>query len=129
MYYNLERICITNQKRNIKWVIIGIVILLLNEVIIDKGFYIDPKINSEGVVEIQHSSINIITEISGLTGYILSFFAVGAIAAIVYGGFLVLTASFNEEQADKGKSIIKNVGIGVVLAIISYSIIRTVIFF
>lgn len=116
------------QKRNIIWILIGIVIIVLNEVIIQTGIYGAARYNPDtNKVELLRSSFQTITEVSGLLTFAMSFFALGGLTAIIYGGFLVLTASVDEEQASKGKKIIQSVGIGFVIVIISYTLVRTVL--
>lgn len=120
---------IANQKRNIQWVIIGILIIVFNEILVNFGIYGSPSINpNTGKPETIRDSVRVITEASGFVGFLLYFFAALSVAAIVYGGFLILTASYNEEQAETGKSIIKNVVLGVIIAFVSYMLVRSVIF-
>lgn len=53
--------------------------------------------------------------------------AVVAILFIVIGGFMYMTSSGNQEQADKGKKMITNAIIGLIVIILSYTIISIVI--
>ncbi|MBT4937191.1 hypothetical protein HON22_04715 [Candidatus Peregrinibacteria bacterium] len=120
---------ISNQKRNVQWVVIGIMIIIFNEIFVNFGVYGNPTINpNTGKPETIRDSIRVITEVSGFVGFLLYFFAALAVAAIVYGGYLILTAAFNEEQAETGKNIIKNVLTGIVIAFLSYMLVRSVIF-
>lgn len=114
------------QKTNVRWIIIGIIIIIMNEILVNFGIYGDPHLEGNKPVTIRDAG-KVITELSGFVGFYLSFFAAIAIAAITYGGYLILTAQFNEEQADKGKGIIMNVLMGIVIVLISYVLVRTVI--
>lgn len=49
-----------------------------------------------------------------------------AVLFLIIGGFWYITASGNEEQADKGKKTILNALIGVVVIILSYVIVNVV---
>lgn len=56
----------------------------------------------------------------------LSIAAVVAIAFVVYGGFLYMSAGMNEKNAEKGKKTITNALIGLAFIILSYIIVGTV---
>jgi len=116
------------QKRNIKWVMIGVIIIIFNDILINSGIYGDPHINAEtGKVEVGQNSFAVILEATGFIAYLLTFFAVIAVASIIYGGYLILTAAVSEDQVEKGKTIIINTGIGIIIAVISYTLVSTVI--
>ena len=52
----------------------------------------------------------------------LSFLGVIFLILVIYGGFLWMTASGNEEQVGKAKKILKSAIIGLVIVIMSYAI-------
>jgi cysteine-rich repeat protein len=70
------------------------------------------------------SAIGIIT---GWTNFLLPFVGAIAIAAIVYAGFLYLTAAGNDEQAGKAKKIIIWVVIGIIVIFSAYAIVNTLL--
>jgi hypothetical protein len=120
---------LSKQKTNMKWIVGGIILIIFNEIMVGSGIYGNPSINaSTGKPETLRDSVRVITEASGFVGFLLYFVATMAVAALVYGGYLILTAAFNEEQADTGKTIIKNVLIGLVIVFISYTLVQSVIF-
>lgn len=55
-----------------------------------------------------------------LIAYVLSFLGVIFLVLMVYGGWLWLTASGNEEQVTKAKELIKQAVIGLVIVFTSY---------
>ncbi|MBI4994091.1 PKD domain-containing protein [Candidatus Peregrinibacteria bacterium] len=59
----------------------------------------------------------------------LSFLGIIAMAIIIYGGFLYITAAGNEEQSGKGKKAITYAGIGIIIIIASFAIVNTLISF
>lgn len=52
----------------------------------------------------------------------LSFLGVIFLILVIYGGFLWMTASGNEEQVGKAKKILKSAIIGLVIVMMSYAI-------
>jgi len=65
--------------------------------------------------------------ITGWTNFVLPFVSAIAIVALVYAGFLYLTAFGNDEQSSKAKKIIMWVVVGIILIISSYAIVNTLI--
>lgn len=65
--------------------------------------------------------------IVGWTNFVLPFISVIAIAAIVYAGFLYLTAFGSSEQTDKAKKILLWVVIGIILIFSAYAIVNTLL--
>lgn len=120
---------LSKQKTNLKWIVGGVILIIFNEIMVTFGIYGNPSINpNTGKPETLRDSVRIITEATGFVGFLLYFVATVAVAALVYGGYLILTASFNEEQADQGKTIIKNVLTGLVIVFISFILVQSVIF-
>lgn len=71
----------------------------------------------------EHSLAGLIVDII----YILLYFA-GAVAVlfIIVGGFWYITSAGNEEQAEKGRKALVNAIIGIIVIVLSYTIIRVV---
>lgn len=65
--------------------------------------------------------------LAGWTNFALPFVSIIAIIAIIYAGFLYLTAFGNEEQTGKAKKIIIWVVVGIVIIISAYALVNTVI--
>lgn len=63
--------------------------------------------------------LSIITLIQVMAGTFTALF-------LMIGGFLFITSGGNEEQAEKGKKILTNSVIGLVVIILSYAIVRIV---
>jgi lysylphosphatidylglycerol synthetase-like protein (DUF2156 family) len=85
-----------------------------------------PNCSSLGGVNCQSST----STLSGLIIYViqilLSIAGVLAVLFFIIGGFFYITASGNEETAEKGKSIVINAIIGLVIIILSYVIVSVI---
>ncbi len=88
-----------------------------------KGFSIDSKSNAvEGLP--QYCTVNqigttIINVVLALAGSALVLF-------IIVGGFLLITAGGNEEQSEKGKKVMTNAVLGMVVVIMAFSIVKII---
>ena len=65
--------------------------------------------------------------ITGWTNFALPFVSVIAIAALVYAGFLYITAAGNEEQTKKAKNIVMWVVIGIILIFSAFAIVNSLL--
>ncbi|MDZ4244908.1 MAG: PKD domain-containing protein [Candidatus Gracilibacteria bacterium] len=77
-----------------------------------------------------------LTENKGIREFVLNVinFALGflgliAVVAIIYGGFIYLTAGGDDSKTEKGKNSVVFAVIGIILVLASYAIVRTVICF
>jgi len=67
------------------------------------------------------------TQALKIVNYILTFLGLVAVIAIVYSGFLMVTAMGNDDQFSKGKQGIGYVMIGIIIILLSYAIVNWVI--
>lgn len=111
------------QKTNITWIVIGILIIIFNDILVNFGIYGDPHLENNKPVFVRDAN-RIITEFGGFIGWGLTFFATIAISGMVYGGYKMLI----DNKPDEGKKIIQFIVIGIVLVLTSYALVRTVIF-
>ena len=61
------------------------------------------------------------------TNFFLGFFALIAMVALIYSGFLYVTAAGNDEQAGKAKKIIIWVVIGIIVILLAYALVNNLI--
>lgn len=61
------------------------------------------------------------------TNFFLGFLALIAMIALIFAGFLYVTAAGNSEQADKAKKIIIWVVLGIIVILIAYALVNTLI--
>ncbi len=70
------------------------------------------------------------TSIAGIFRLVINWaLAIAFIAAVIiliYGGFLYITSAGNADQAGKGKTAIFNALIGIVIIVLSYTIVQIV---
>ncbi len=121
---------INNQKRNLKTIMMGIIILIFNQLMVENGFYQGPHISDlTNKFVVTQDATKVIQEASGLIRYVLTFFATLAVASVVYAGYLYVTASIDEEGAENSKKVLKNVIMGVIGIVIAYALVATLINF
>lgn len=104
----------------------AIILVLPAEAQIDYG--LDETINAVGTDKIVKENTKDPSLIIGSAiGYVLSFIGTIFMIAIIYGGFLWMTAKGNESQVDKAKTIMRNSIIGFVVVALAYVISTTVL--
>ena len=59
--------------------------------------------------------------------YFLTFLGLVAVFFVIYAGVLMVTAQGEDDQVEKGKKILIWAGIGIVLIMLSYAIVKMVI--
>ena len=59
--------------------------------------------------------------------YLMTFLGIIAVVVILYGGFMWMTASGNEDRVDKAKKIIIAGAIGLVVVLAAYAIVNFVV--
>ncbi|MCT4592624.1 MAG: pilin [Candidatus Gracilibacteria bacterium] len=59
--------------------------------------------------------------------YFLTFLGLIAVVFVIYAGILMVTAQGDDDKISKGKDILIWSGIGIVLIMLSYSIVRMII--
>lgn len=115
---------ITKQRKSIIWIIVGIVIILINQFIVE-NLYIKP-IQEAGVIEPTNVE-NIINLIGKVTQFLLGFVGLIAFAALIYGAGTMIANYGNDELVQRAKKIIKNAIIGIIVIISAFAIVSTVI--
>lgn len=65
--------------------------------------------------------------ILSVINYFLTFLAIVAIGFIIYGGYLMVMAGGDEENVEKGKKILIWAIVGIILVLMSYTIVRVVV--
>ena len=118
---------LTKQKKVFMWIIIGLILMLIDQTIIDNIFTIPVQGNSDQI------GISNVTTIINLIGRIiqfgLGFVGIIALTMLIYGSGLMITNFGNDEAIEKSKKIIKNALIGIIVIISAYTIVSTLIVF
>lgn len=112
---------ITKQKRNLTWSLLGMLLILLANNIVNAVYVI----NSPTEVVAAGAEAGI-TEFTGIIRLILVFMGPLAIAFTIYAGFVYLTALENEEQASKGRRMIVWGIVAIVTIYGAYAIVNTI---
>lgn len=123
------------RKKHIKYALIGLVIIGLSELFIkDIIFPLQPAESGSlitlGQQAIPEPKINYqlaITTIGHLINFIASFIGYLAIAAIVYAGYLYVTARGEDDQISKAKKVLVGALIGILLAALAFALVSTII--
>lgn len=122
---------ITNERKSIVWVVVGIIIILVNQIIIE-NLYIQPVDrqiagNSDAITT---SNIeNIINLFGTITQFLLGFVGLIAFAMFIFGGATMIVNYGNDEQVGKARKMMVNAVIGIVVILSAYAIVATVIKF
>lgn len=118
---------ITKQRKVILWVIIGLILLTVDQIIVDNFFSIPVQQQNE---MLQQSNVTaIINTIGRVLQFILGFVGIIALGMLVYGGATMVANYGNDEAVEKAKKIIKNAIIGIIVIISAYTIVATLIVF
>ena len=64
--------------------------------------------------------------IIGITNFVLGFVASIAILMIIYGGYLFMMPSGDENTQEKGKTILIQAIIGLIIVILSYTLVSSI---
>ena len=110
---------ITNQKRNLIWSGIGMLIILLASNLVN-AFYV-VKDNTAAPA----AATSVGTEIGGIIRLILVFLGPAALLFTIYAGFLYLSALDDEERTKKARSMIVAGVTGIVIIYSAYALVNT----
>ncbi len=114
---------LTQQKKSILWIIVGIVIIVVNRVLVE-NLYTRPVRETGG--EIMTTNVeSIIATIGRVLQFLLGFVGLVALAALIYGAASMIANYGNDEMIQKAKKIIKNAIIGIIVIISAFAIVST----
>ena len=57
---------------------------------------------------------------------VLTYLGVICVIMVIYGGFMYVTSAGEEDKAKKGRTIIMYAGIGIIIILVSFALVRTV---
>ncbi len=117
---------LTNQRKSIIWVVLGLVIIIINKVVVD-NLYTKPIANKDVITKTNVQSI--VNLLGTVTQFVLGFVGLIALAAFIYGATTMIANYGNDEMRDKGVKIIKNALIGIIVILSAFAIVSTVIKF
>lgn len=116
---------ISNQRKTIGWVFLGLLIILIAETFVNIFFPESAQhlITTPGQMEIGSFS----SQMGGYTNFLLTFSGALSVLALVTGGLFYSTAGLDEEQAGKGKQIMLGAALGIVITISAYALVATIL--
>lgn len=109
-------------KKQVMYAAIGIVVIGLSELVVKDIVF--PEAGSK-LSDVQRANELIIN----LTNFASSFIATIAVAMLMYGGVLYVTAAGDESKTEKAKKIFVQAVIGILIALAAFGIVNTVIQF
>lgn len=120
---------VTVDKKNLVWISVGLVLIILASTLIDKVLYIvDPaKYSTLTGVEPAINPTRAATEIVGITNWVVLFTAPLGILILIAGALMYATAGGNEEQMNKAKRLILLAILGMVLIYGAFAVVSTII--
>lgn len=120
-----EEEAITTQRKAILWTVVGLMLILVNQVVVE-NIFINPVRGQEG--QIAQSNIqNILNLFGKVLQFLLGFVGLFALAALIYGGGSMVANFGNEEAVGKAKKIVTNAIVGIVIILSAFAIVSTVI--
>lgn len=114
-------------KKYVTNAIIGLIIVSLSSPIIAMFFGNIYKTTWIDTATIKPQVTEGVKELVGLTNYVLGFLSILSLGMVIYGGALIATARDDKDQVNKGKTIIINFTIGVIIIIMAWTIVETII--
>jgi len=112
------------QRKAIVWTIIGIVLILINQVVVE-NIYIKP---AQAGGQITQENVSTILSVFGtVVNSLLGLGSLFVFAALVYGAGSMVVNYGNEELTQRAKKIAKNAAIGFVIILSAFAIVNTVI--
>ncbi len=122
---------LTQEKRSVLWIIIGIVLIVINQFVVE-NLFIKPslrQIAGESETITQSNVQNLINLFGTITQFILGFVGVIAFGALIYGAASLIGNFGDDEAIEKAKKVIKNALIGIIVVISAFAIVSTLIKF
>jgi len=122
-----EEESMNKAKTSIIWSIIGIFLVIVSRLITE---VLLPR-NENSILLDQEKFLSeqaaapAFEAIIGITNWILGFTASIIVLMIIYGGYMLVIARGDDSLEEKGKNILKNSLIGLIIIIIAYSLVIT----
>lgn len=111
---------VSTQKRNLTWSFMGLLVVLLASNIVNALYVIRAPDETASA-----APATAVTELTSVVRLILIFLGPIAIAFTIYAGYIYLTALDNDERANKGKRMITEGVVAIVIIYAAYAIVNT----
>lgn len=115
---------LVKYKNGYKWIAVGIIVILLNNILIQEVFY-PYVLGIDGKLDFEPDAARGISEIISVVQYFLIYLSIGAFVVFLYGGGQMILAFGNEEAFGKGKTTLIGALIGIVIILVSFALVST----
>ncbi len=117
------------QKTRIFVSIAGLIMIYLGDIAVNKVFYVVDKQAYSGVTGVKPTmSISQgVTQVIGVTNFLVSFLGAISVLMLVYAGLLYAVSGGQEEQTAKAKKILLTTVIGMAVIFGSFALVSTII--
>jgi hypothetical protein len=120
---------VEKEKKKIYVSLAGLLIIIIGQTAIEKVFYVTDKQAYSGVTGVNPSmSISAgISQVVGITNFVISFMGVLCVLMLVYAAFLYALSGGNEEQTGKAKKILLTTFVGMLVVFGAFALVSTII--
>ncbi|MBN2086718.1 hypothetical protein JW758_00045 [Candidatus Peregrinibacteria bacterium] len=118
---------ITKQRKAVVWIIVGVALLGIDQIIVNNIFGTPVKEQSDQILASNVTAI--INTIGTVIQFVLGFVGLIALAALIYGAGMMVANYGNDEMVEKSKKLIKSALIGIIVIISAYTLVATLIVF
>jgi len=114
--------------KSITWSLIGVVVVLTSRLITDILIprYNDSILYNTNELLTSNATDSGRSSLIGITNYILGFVAGIAVLMIIYGGYLYIIAHGDDSLEEKGKTVLIDAIIGLIIVIIAYTLVTAI---
>ncbi|MDP3976090.1 MAG: hypothetical protein Q8P95_04190 [bacterium] len=88
------------------------------------SFGVDRNIIPDEISRATGGETSFINLVRTIINYFLGFLGILAIAIVIYGGFMYVTAGVNESGAETGKKVLMYAAIGIVVILLSFVLVN-----
>jgi hypothetical protein len=114
-----------SQRRAIRWTLVGLALILINQVVVE-NIFVKPAQSASGTIT-KTNVQNILDLFGKVAEFLMGFVGLIAFAALIYGAASMVINFGNDELVGKAKKIITNSLIGIVIILSTYAIVATMI--
>jgi len=118
---------ITQQRKSVLWVVIGLILIAIDQILVENFFIIPTQLQSD---RIETSNVVSIINITGsVLKFTLGFVGLITFGILIYGAATMVMNYGNDEMVQKSKKIIKNAIIGILVILSAYVIVASLVVF
>ncbi len=97
------------------------------DVFASAGFGVNRNIVPDEIAIATANEDSLIDLVRTLLNYFLGFLGIIALAIVIYGGFMYVTAGVNDSGAETGKKVLTYAAIGIIVILLSFVIVNTLL--